>query len=186
MSLWCRLGSCGWLPARQSSRVVCLSLVLLTGCGYHITGRGDLLPKTMKTIAIPAFGNVTPRQTLARLLAADTSREFISRTRYQIVDDPNQADAVLHGTLTNFDVNPIIFDPVSGRATTVHVRATIRISLVDRVTGKTIFSRPNLQWDERYQVSNDVQEYFDESSTAIQRIGQAMARTVVSAVLENF
>jgi hypothetical protein len=160
--------------------------VLLAGCGYHVTGRGDLLPKTMKTIAVPAFGNVTPRQTLARLLAADVSREFISRTRYRIVADPAQADAVLYGTLTNFDVNPIIFDPASGRATTVHVRATVQISLVERSTGKTIFSRPNLQWDERYQVSNNVQEYFDESGTAIQRVSQAMARTVVSAVLENF
>ena len=160
--------------------------VLLAGCGYHVTGHGDLLPKTMKTIAVPAFGNVTPRQTLARLLTADITREFISRTRYRIVADPSEADAVLHGILTNFDVNPIIFDPQTGRATTVHVRATAQILLIERATGKTIFSSPHLQWDERYQVSNNVQEYFDESGTAIQRVSRSMAQTVVSAILENF
>jgi hypothetical protein len=83
-------------------------------------------------------------------------------------------------------VNPIIFDPASGRATTVHVRAVAQITLTERATGKTLFSRPQLVWDERYQVQNSPQEYFDESGTAIQRVAQAMARTVVSAVLENF
>lgn len=162
------------------------ALAGLTACGYHVAGRGDLIPKSVKTIAVQAFANVTPRQTLARYLTTDVTREFISRTRYQIVNDPDQADAVLRGALTNFDVNPVIFDPVSGRATTVHVRATIQITLTDRVTGKTIFSRPNLQWDERYQVSISPQAYFDESGTAMLRVSKAMAQAVVSAVLENF
>jgi len=163
-----------------------LAAAVLAGCGYHVAGRGDLLPKSVKTIAVPAFHNATTRQTLARMLTADVTREFNSRTRYRIVDDPNQADAVLNGTLSNFDVNPIIFDPASGRATTVHVRATVQLTLTDRATGKTLFSRPNLQWDERYQVSVSPQAYFDESGTAIIRVSQAIARTIVRAVLENF
>jgi hypothetical protein len=169
---------------REAAAVI--AAAILAGCGYHVTGRGDLIPKTVKTIAVPAFGNSTPREQLARLLAADVTREFNSRTRYRVVAEPGQADATLFGSLTNFDVNPIIFDPATGRATNVHVRATVQINLVDRHTGKTIFSRSNLQWDERYQVSISPQEYFDESGTAIQRVSQAMARTIVSAVLENF
>jgi lipopolysaccharide assembly LptE-like protein len=162
------------------------ALALLVACGYHVTGRGDLLPKSVKTIAIPAFHNATTRQTLARMLAEDVTREFNSRTRYRIVDDPKQADAVLYGTLSNFDVNPIIFDPATFRATTVHVRATVQLTLTDRATGKPILSRPNLQWDERYQVSENPQAYFDESGTAIIRVSQAMARSIVSTILENF
>jgi len=170
------------------TRLAALSaaLAMLAGCGYRVSGRGDQIPKSVKTIAVPAFFNVTPRQQLARLLTADVTREFISRTRYGIVGDPSQADAVLQGTLTNFDVNPIIFDPATGRATTVHVRATVRLTLTERATGKVIFSRPTLQWDERYQVSISPQAYFDESGTAIERVGQAMAHAIVSAVLENF
>jgi hypothetical protein len=166
--------------------VLAAALAVFAGCGYHVAGGGDLIPKSVKTIAIPAFGNVTPRQQLARLLTTDVTREFISRTRYQIVDDPRQGDAVLQGTLTEFSVNPIIFDPASGRATTVHVRASLRITLTERATGKIIFSQPRMQWDERYQVSISPQEYFDESGTTIIRVSHAMAQAVVSAVLENF
>lgn len=161
-------------------------LAVLTGCGYHVTGQADMMPKSIKTIAVPPFANVTPRQQLARLLTSDVTREFISRTRYTVVNDPDVADAVLRGTLTNFDVNPIIFDPASGRATTVHVRATLRIALTERATGKVIFEQPRMQWDERYQVSISPEAYFDESGTAIIRVSQSMARMIVSAVLENF
>jgi hypothetical protein len=170
---------------RRSVFLAALAL-LLSACGYHITGQGDMIPKSIKTIAVPPFENITTRQTLARMLAADVTREFNSRTRYRIVDDRDQADAVLQGRLTNFSVNPIIFDPNTGAATTVHVHAVVQVTLTDRATGKVIFSRANMEWDERYQVSNNAQEYFDESGTAIIRISQDMSHMIVSGVLENF
>ena len=49
-----------------------LLLLAAEGCGYHIAGQGDLLPKGLKTIAVPAFSNVTTRYDLARLMPKDT------------------------------------------------------------------------------------------------------------------
>ena len=71
-----------------------------SACGYHVSGRADLIPKNIRTIAVPAFGNITTRYQLARLLPEDITREFISRTRYRVVADPAQADAVLTGSAT--------------------------------------------------------------------------------------
>src|ERR1019366_462097 len=79
-----------------------LLLAMTAGCGYHVSGHGDMLPKTIHTIAIPAFGNVTSRYKLARLLPTDIGRELLSRTGYRIVAEPNEADAVLMGTVHNF------------------------------------------------------------------------------------
>ena len=31
--------------------------LLAAGCGYHVSGQGDLLPKDVHTICIPPFGN---------------------------------------------------------------------------------------------------------------------------------
>jgi len=94
-----------------------------SACGYHVSGRADLIPKNIKTIAVPAFGNITTRYQLARLLPEDITREFISRTRYRVVADPAQADAVLTGSVINFVALPTTFDPSSGRGT-----AMIRLS----------------------------------------------------------
>jgi hypothetical protein len=159
-------------------------LTSLTGCGYHVSGRGDLLPKTIKTIAIPAFGNLTSRYKLARLLPTDLGREFISRTHYTIVSDPNQADAVLTGTLNNFAAYPTI--SANGRSTVVEAVVTLRITLTDRATNTVLFTRNGAEFRERYEISIDPKAYFDESGTAMDRLSRSVARSVVSGILETF
>ena len=56
----------------------------------------------------------------------------------------------------------------------------------DLATGKTIFSRPNFEVRERYQISVDPSAFFEESDTALDRLSKQTARQVVSAILENF
>jgi len=161
-------------------------VLMLGGCGYHRGGTADLLPKKIKTIAIPAFGNVTVRYNLAERLPADITREFISRTRYRVVADPREADAVLTGAIVNFASYPTIFDPVSGRATGVQAVVTVQLTLTERATGAVLFSRPGQEFRERYEISVDPRAYFDESTAALERLSRDVARSVVSAVLENF
>lgn len=166
--------------------LVAVVMALTAGCGYHVSGHADLMPKTVKTIAVMPFSNITVRYQLARMLPADIGHEFISRTKYNIVADPNQADAVLTGTLMNFGYYPTIFDPVSGRATTVQVIVVVQATLTDRATGKAIFNRTGLEFRDQYQVSIDPNTYFDESGTAMQRVSRDASRSIVSAILEAF
>ena len=157
---------------------------LASGCGYHVGGHADMMPKTVKTIAIPAFINVTTRYRLARLLPADLTREFLSRTHYAIVADPNQADAVLAGTLVTFNAWPVLSE--GGRATAAQVSVMLSVTLTDRRTGKVLYTRNGPEFRERYEISLDPKSYFDESGTAVDRVSRDVARSVVSAILENF
>ena len=163
-----------------------MAALILAGCGYHIAGRADLLPKNIKTIDIEPFGNATVRANLARLVPAALAREFNSRTHYRIVAHAEQADAVLTGAILRFDNSPIIADPVSGRATGALIVVVLQVTLTDRQTGKVLFSRSNYDFRQRYEIATDPQAYFDETGTAIERLSRDVARAVVSAVLENF
>lgn len=171
---------------KRSALLLLALLCGASGCGYHVSGHADLMPKTIKTVAVPAFTNTTVRYSLARLLSTDVTHEFISRTRYQVVTDPAQADAVLHGTLANYFAYPTIFDPQSGRATGVQIIVLLNITFTERTTGKVLYSVTGQEFRERYQISTDPQAYFDESGTAIERVAQDVARSVVSAILEKF
>ena len=156
------------------------------GCGYHVAGRGDLVPKNIKTIAIPAFGNVTTRYQLAKLLPEDLAREFLSRTHYRVVSDAAQADAVLTGSVVNFVYYPTTVDPVTFRNTAVLAVVTLQLHLTNRATGMDIWSRPSADFRERYEISENPEQYFDESGTAMIRVSKDVASSVVSAILENF
>ncbi len=173
------------MTPRRAALAMCLPL-LLGGCGYRVAGRGDLMPKNIKTIAVPAFGNVTTRYRLAERLPADIAREFISRTRYRVVADPNQADAVLTGVLIGYRADPVVFDPAAGRASGLQAVVQLQVTLTDRASGAVIFTRPNMDVKERYEISIDPKAYFDESEAAMMRLSRDVARSVVSAVLENF
>jgi len=163
-----------------------LGAVLLGGCGYHIAGKADLMPKTIHTIGIEPFHNNTQRNDLARLLPQDLGREFISRSRYQVIQDPKQADAVLAGAISDFVSFSTTADPVTGRSTGAQVIMHLNVYLTDRKTGKVLFQRTGYEFRERYEISENVTTYFDESSTAVERVAQDAARSIVTAILENF
>lgn len=160
--------------------------VLAASCGYHVAGQADLVPENIRTIAIPAFGNATTRYKLTDRIPEALAREFIARTRYRVIADENQADAVLRGTVVNFYANPIVFDQATARASVVQISVVMSATLTERATGKTLYSRPSFEMKQQYELSADQLAFFEESDTALTRLSRDVARMLVTAILENF
>ncbi|HLX43556.1 MAG TPA: LPS assembly lipoprotein LptE [Bryobacteraceae bacterium] len=144
------------------------------------------MPKTLETICIPAFSNATTRYKLTDRMPEALAKEIISRTRYHVVSDPNQADAVLRGSIMNYISYATVADPTTGRATAVDLRVYLQVSLVERKTSKVLFSRPGMEVRERYEISVDPRAYFDESDAALERASKQVAAQIVTAILSNF
>ncbi len=162
--------------------------LLLSGCGYHVSGKGDLLPKTLHSICIPAFDNITTRYKLTDRLPEAITRELIARTRYRIESDPNRADAILRGSIVNYIAYPTLFDQRTGRASGLQANVRMQVSLIERATGKVLFTRPTFEAKQQYEINTtlDARAYFEESETALDRLSRDVARALVTAILENF
>ena len=160
-----------------------VSIAAISSCGYHVVGHTDLLPQEIRTIAIPAFSNATTRYKLTDRLPEALAREFIARTRYRVVSDPNKADAVLRGTVLNYVSGATI---VVQNATAVDVHVYLQVTLTERATGKVLFTRPAMEVRERYQVSVDPTQYFEESDAALDRVSRSVSQQLVTAILTNF
>jgi hypothetical protein len=167
--------------------VLLMAAALATaGCGYHIAGRADNVPKTVRTIYLPVFRNETPRFKVEQALTSAVAREFLARTRYRIARDEPSSDAVLHGVVTGYWAYPVVFDPRSNRATTISVNVRMRAWLVDRKTGKTIWENLDYNYNERYEISQETAGYFEESAAAIERLSRSLAASLVANILEGF
>jgi hypothetical protein len=179
-------------PRRRANRpygpaVVCLAIAFsAASCGYHLAGRADTVPDTVHTIAIPTFRNNTTEFKIEQHLTSAVAREFMTRTRYRIISDPSQADATLTGTVLNFFVFPVVFDPKTGRSTSVATLTQVHVALVERNTGNVIYQNPAFEYRERYEVTIDAEAYLEERQAALARTGEGLARSLVSAVLEGF
>lgn len=178
---------------------------MLSSCGYHVGGKADLVPKSIQTIAIPAFANSSIHYRLTDELPRDIAREFLARTRFKIENNASLADAVLNGTVNSVTTFPTIYDPISGKATSVQVSVQMSITLVERTTGRVLYSNPSLQAKQNFdiaastivspgQVSNgtsvndqiSAHDFFDESGPAYDRLGRDVAQQIVSSVVDNF
>lgn len=159
---------------------------LLAGCGYHVAGKADTVPKTVKNIYIPAWTNNTVKYKLSDSLPQDIAREFIARTRYRVVKKAEDADAILSGSVVNYQAFPTVFDPASGRASGVQFAVTLAATLTERATGKVIYTRPSFAFSQRYEISTKPEVYFEESGPAMDRLSKEVARSLVSAILEGF
>jgi outer membrane lipopolysaccharide assembly protein LptE/RlpB len=158
----------------------------IAGCGYHVAGRANLLPATIKTIAVPAFTNRTANYRIEERLTNAVVHEFLARTTYHIVPKPDDADAVLRGEVDTIGNSAEIFDPVTGRATTVLVTVTMKVRLEDRATGNVLYHNDNFVFREPYEISTDIPSFFEEESPALDRLSRDFAQRLVSDVLEQF
>ncbi len=167
--------------------VAVLALVVVaSGCGYHVAGRGSRLPADWKTIAIPALANRTTRYRIEQRLTEALIREFLARTGYHIVQDENAADAVLHGEVTAIETSGVLFDTSTGRATTMLVTLRVSARLIDRATQKPVYQNPNFVFRDEYEISADPASFFEEADPALGRMAHDFAAALVSAILENF
>jgi outer membrane lipopolysaccharide assembly protein LptE/RlpB len=163
-----------------------LGLFLTAGCGYHTAGRSIQLPQNVKTIAVPAFKNETTTYRIEQMLTASVVREFVTRTHYSILNDPSSdADATLRGTVLSTAASPLAYDTATGRAASVMVVVSMKVTLSDR-QGKVLYQNPAYLFREQYEVSQDLQSFFEEDSPAFRRLAQDFARTLVSNILEGF
>jgi hypothetical protein len=161
-------------------------LLLLPASCYHVSGRADLVPKSVHTIAIPAFLTVTSRYKLVDSLPQAIATEFLTRTRFRVVNDPGQADAVLNGSIIAATAYPNVTDPNSGRSISVRVVVVLTVNFVERSTGKVLYTRSNWSMRQDYSAAVDPHQLFDESGPAFDRLNRDVAHDLVSAVVENF
>src|SRR5262249_61705027 len=133
---------------------VCL-LPFFSSCGYHVAGRGDQIPKTVHTIAVVPFTNLPPRYKIDQYLTRAVAHELLTRTRFRVVPDEADADAVLRGAVGNIFVFPVVIDPASTRGTVVQISTHMKGSLAELRTGPLHYQNQNFEATERYQRSKD-------------------------------
>lgn len=155
-------------------------------CGYHVGGQATRLPADLRVIAVPAFQNETTLMRLEQRLTRAVMEEFIRRTDYRIVGSEQGADAVLRGTVSSIRSFPIIFDPDTGRASAIQVEVSIEVELFDARREQTLFVNRNYVFREQYEVTSDLDSFFEERNPALDRLARDFAAALVTSVLENF
>src|SRR5580704_14239349 len=161
-------------PRRYESRIALCATLFLTaavvaGCGYTVAGTATHIPPDVHTIAVLPLVNKTTTYRIEQRMTNAVTREFLERTKYRIVSTASD----------------VTYDYTSGRATTMLVTVTMKVRLEDR-DHKVLYENDNYVFREPYEISTDVNSFFQEEGPALDRMSQDFASRLVADVLENF
>ncbi|MGH9467296.1 MAG: LPS assembly lipoprotein LptE [Terriglobales bacterium] len=159
---------------------------LTAGCGYHVLDSGGAIPASARVIAVLPFTNSTRQPGLSQALSAAVAQELESRAHYRVQPELAGSDAAIHGDLRNVTINPITFDSTSARATAVEVVVHLQAWVTAEPSGKELFRNNDMVFHEQYEISPQEQSFFEEDSTAMMRLSQEVAQTLVADILEAF
>jgi outer membrane lipopolysaccharide assembly protein LptE/RlpB len=179
---------------REIYLCVILAALASMGCGYHVAGKSNALPKSIHVIAVPALENKTTSYRIEQRLTAATVHEFLAKTTYRVVPDAANGDAVLRGKVLSVEAVPLLLDttlnPVTqtptGRATTMLVTVKCEVTFEERETGKILYHTDDFIFRNQYEISTDVKSFFEEQDPALERLAQDFAARLVAAVTENY
>src|SRR5215475_11401355 len=119
---------------------------------YGPTGRGDGLPKHIKTLAIPAFQNPSLRYKVEQRFTSAVVDEAIRRSRsLKIVSEPEGADAVMIGSIRYFGFRPVLLDD-QGKARLFEITINVELTVRDQTTNKVLFNNQNYTFRGEYEI----------------------------------
>jgi hypothetical protein len=128
-----------------------LSLFLLTGCLYSLSGGGGL-PRHIRSVAVIPFENETANPEVAGELHLALRKTLGDRLGLREAPE-NRASAIVTGTIRKYEPDvPVGFSANPALATTARrrVQVVVDVKIVDQTTGKTLFERAGLQAEGEY------------------------------------
>jgi outer membrane lipopolysaccharide assembly protein LptE/RlpB len=119
------------------SIVLLAVLMLASSCGYHLSGTGGVVPEGTRFIAVPVFINGTNEPYVDVEVTQAVVQEFLNDGRLKVVS-PEEAELVLHGKVTKYEVQPLSFTAYS-HVQQYKVNLTVDASLEDLRTKKVLW-----------------------------------------------
>ncbi|NDD64269.1 MAG: hypothetical protein EBZ36_09865 [Acidobacteria bacterium] len=163
-------------------------LIVTTGfteC-YRPAGRGDWLPRHIRTIGIPPFQNQTQRFKVEQRFTSALIDEVLRRARsLSVIPTDENADAVLQGTIRSYNLRPVLLDDF-GRARLFEVTVTVALTVRDQTRNRVIFDNQNFIFRGEYEISGDPKTFFSEEGPAVDRLARDFSRAVLTTLLEGF
>ena len=161
---------------------VCAALTMLTGgCGYTTGGN---LPPHVKTVAVPIFKNLTREPAIENVITAAVVNAFVSGGKLKVVAT-EQADSLLEGEITGYNVESIAFDP-SINAQVFRLRVGLNVQFRDLRSQVTLWRQEGLQEQADFRVAGQVSQTIAIEEGAARQAALDIGRKIVSLALDRF
>jgi hypothetical protein len=162
------------LPVCLSACLYFLPLLLLTGCGYHISGSAATEPgyqwhslyrEDVKTVAVPVFSNRTFYQDIDRELTTAIDKQIEAFTPYKIAPR-ERADTILEGEITRIRLRTISRDRIAAVPQEQMYVIVVNFRWRDLRSGKVLIERRDYEQTSSYYPTLGEDQWVGEQDAA--------------------
>ena len=171
-----------------SLTVIVASLGSLHGCGYGLVGRGGGFDPSIKRIGVPLFRDGTGKLNLDLKITQKVTEELLKRGKVDVVQTIEGVDAIVEGEILTFQEVPVGFSGGTGSTTASRyaITLTARVRYYKPGEAQPIWQNDAFTYRDEYDLGSDSASFFDRADQGVDRLAQAFARSLVSAMLEAF
>jgi hypothetical protein len=168
-------------PGRAVLALALAGVLTTPACGYSLRGT---LPSHIRTVAVPVFANRTPEPAVENVITRALVEAFSTNGRLRVVR-PEQADAILEGEITGYELASVAFDPAAN-VRQYRLLLTMNVRFRDLHANRVMFERTGFQERADFRVPAAVSETLVREDAALRTAAVEIARAVVALALERF
>ena len=153
------------------------TLTFLAGCANYQLG--TTLPPHLRSVYVETFKNASKEPQIETTITSQTIREF-QRDGQLKIKDADEADIILTGIITDYELNPVRSNRNNPKAT-LEYKAVIkvRISAVERISGKKVTTQ-TVTGSKNFEVRGDL---MTARRSVLPDLSRELGRKVVDAVI---
>jgi len=168
--------------ARQIAGGLALA-ALVAGCGYSV-GLGGNLPSHIKSVAVPIFVNNTQEPAIENTITAAVVSAFVNSGRLKVLP-ANQADSILEGVISGYNLDSIAFDPQIN-VTQYRLRVRVDITFRDVRESTTLWKQDGLEEWADFRVQGQVADSIAKEDQAARQAAVEIGRRIVASAVDRF
>ena len=165
--------------------IICLFPLLLLGCGYSFAPQGEYIDKRIQKVYIESFGNKTAQAEIENYGRTAFINQFIQYSRLKVVGSTEAADAIIKGTILNYNTVALSY-----RADTLaaeeRVTVTLELTFRERESGKIIWSSKNIKGTVEYTLEGDINLFPITRRNALTKLANDTAEKAFNLMMAGF
>ena len=164
--------------------LLCLSCLLLFGCGYGFAPQGEYIDKRIRNVYVDSFGNKTAESEVENLIRTAFINQIIQGGRFKAVPDIEKADAIISGNVLNLNTAALSYQS-NILAAEERMTATLEVDFREKDTGKMIWSSRNIVGTNDYRLQ-DVNNPRPARREALSKLARDTVENAYNLMMSNF
>jgi len=166
----------------RAAAALTLAVALLAGgCGYTV---GGTLPSHIQTVSVPIFRNTTREPGVESLITRAVVEAFSTNGRLKVVGS-SQADSILDGEITGYNVSSIAFDK-DANVRLYRLIVTVNLRMRDVKRNAVLFQQSGVQEQSDFRVQGQVSQTISREETALRGAATEIGRAIVALAVTRF